>query len=82
MKQRKWTSEEKIAIVLEGIKGSKSVADICREHKIGQSLYYRWRDKFLEGGKKALMNGDTDDNILQSRDRKTSEDNRQTGYSY
>ena len=61
MKHRKWTAEEKLAIVLEGLKEKKSVADICREHKISQALYYRWRDKFLEGGRKALMNGSSDD---------------------
>ena len=62
MKQRKWTAEEKLAIVLEGLKEKRSVADICREHKISQTLYYRWRDKFLEGGKKGLMNASSDDN--------------------
>ncbi|HPU30813.1 MAG TPA: transposase [Syntrophorhabdaceae bacterium] len=62
MKQRKWTVEEKLAILLEGLKEKRSVADICREHKISQALYYRWRDKFLEGGKKALVNGAGDDN--------------------
>jgi len=66
MKQRRWTAEEKMAIVLEGIKGVKSVADICREHKISQALYYRWRDKFLEGGKKALTNGGTDDSVYKA----------------
>jgi len=50
MKQRKWTAEEKLAIVLEGLKEKRSVVDICREHKISQTLYYRWRDKFLESG--------------------------------
>jgi len=62
MKQRKWTVEEKLAIVLEGLKEKRSVADICREHKISQTLYYRWRDKFLEAGKKGLMNASSDDN--------------------
>ncbi len=54
MKIRKWTAEEKMAIVL---KGQKSVAEICREHQISQTLFYRWCDRFLEGGHKSLMNG-------------------------
>jgi transposase-like protein len=47
-------ADEKLAIVMEGLKDKKSVADICREHKVSQTLYYKWRDKFLEGGRKAL----------------------------
>lgn len=66
MKQRKWTAEEKVAIVMEGLKERRSVADICREHKISQTLYYRWRDKFLEGGRKGLVNGGVDDNIYKT----------------
>lgn len=54
MRQRKWTADEKLVIVMEGLKDKKSVADICREHKVSQTLYYKWRDKFLEGGRKAL----------------------------
>jgi len=61
MKQRKWTVEEKLAIVMEGLRGERSVTDICREHRISQTLYYRWRDRFLEGGKKGLANGVSDD---------------------
>ena len=48
--------EEKLAIVLEGIKGDVTVSEICRKYGIAQSLYYKWRDKFLDGGKKALTN--------------------------
>jgi len=66
MKTRKWTSEEKLAIIMEGLKGTKSVADICREHQISQTLYYKWRDKFLEGGKKALTNGDSGNNAYKA----------------
>ena len=54
MKQRKWTADEKLAIVMEGLRDKKSVADICREHQVSQTLYYKWRDRFLEGGRKAL----------------------------
>ena len=61
MKQRKWTGEEKLAIVLEGLKEKRTVSDICREHRISQSLYYRWLDKFLEGGRKELNNGGGED---------------------
>jgi transposase-like protein len=57
MKLRKWAAEEKMAIVLEGIKGQKSVAEICREHQISQTLFYRWRDRFLEAAQRGLANG-------------------------
>jgi len=65
MKQRKWAADEKLAIVMEGLKEKRSVADICREHKISQTLYYGWRDKFLEAGKNGLINGSGDDNVYK-----------------
>lgn len=54
-------AEGKLAIVMEGLKEKTSVAGICREHKISQTLYYRWRDKFFEGGRKTLGGGLSDD---------------------
>lgn len=48
------SAESKMAIVLEGLKGERSVAEICKEHGISQALYYRWRDGFLEGGRERL----------------------------
>ncbi len=55
------TIEEKTAIVLEGLKGEISVSELCRKHGISQTMYYKWRDKFLEGGKKWLTgNGISD----------------------
>ncbi len=57
MKSRKWTSEEKFAVVMQGLKGEKSVSEICRENDLSQTMYYKWRDAFLEGGKKALESG-------------------------
>ena len=57
MKLRHWTPEEKMAIVLEGIKGQKSVAEVCREHQISQTVFYRWRDRFLEAAQNGLANG-------------------------
>jgi transposase-like protein len=50
------TAEEKLAIVLEGLKAESSISDLCRKHGLSQTVYYKWRDKFLEGGKKGLIN--------------------------
>jgi transposase-like protein len=61
MRRRNWSTEEKQAIVLEGLRGMRSVAEICREHQISQTLYYRWRDKFLEGARNGLENGSADE---------------------
>jgi len=49
------SAEEKTAIVLEGLKGEIPVTEICRKHGISQTMYYKWRDKFFEGGKKSLI---------------------------
>jgi len=56
--RHKFTSEEKIRIVLEGLRGEDSIATICRREGINPNLYYRWSKGFLEGGKKRLS-GDT-----------------------
>jgi transposase-like protein len=56
MKHRNWTAEEKMAIVLERIK-TQSVGEVCRKYNIHQAQYYKWRDIFWEGAKKALQNG-------------------------
>ena len=57
--RRKFSSEEKIRIVLEGLKGESSIVEICRREGINPNLYYRWSKDFLEAGKKRL-NGDTE----------------------
>ena len=46
MKRREWDSKSKARIVLEGLQG-RSIASICTEYEISQSMYYRWRDTFL-----------------------------------
>ena len=56
--RRKITAEEKIGIVLEGLKGEESIAEICRREGIAPSMYYKWSKGFLEAGKRQL-NGDT-----------------------
>src|SRR5512132_4120384 len=53
-KYRSWTAQQKIEIVLAGLRGDRSVKDVCREHEISDTLFYSWRDKLLEGGREAL----------------------------
>ncbi len=56
--RRKFSAEEKIRIVLEGLKGEVSISELCRREGIAANLYYRWSKDFLEAGKKRLS-GDT-----------------------
>ena len=56
--RRKFSSEEKIRIVLDGLRGESSIAELCRREGINSNLYYRWSKDFLETGKKRLS-GDT-----------------------
>src|SRR5438477_11793251 len=51
--RRQFTAEEKIRIVLSGLRGEDSIAELCRREGIVQNLYYRWSKEFLEAGKKA-----------------------------
>ena len=46
-KYRKFTAQQKLEIVLAGLRGDRSVRDVCREHEIAETLYYSWRDKLL-----------------------------------
>jgi transposase len=55
---RSWTAQQKIEIVLAGLRGDRSVKDVCREHEISDTLYYSWRDKLLGGGREALAGKD------------------------
>ena len=56
--RKQYSAEEKIRIVLDGLKGEDSIAELCRREGIAQSLYYSWSKEFLEAGKKRLA-GDT-----------------------
>ena len=61
MKRRKFDPETKVSIVLEGLRGETSIAELCRKHQISETMYYKWRDKFLEGGRKAFLNGNSNE---------------------
>ena len=51
---RKYSAEEKIRIVLAGLRGEESIAALCRREGIAESLYYKWSKEFLEAGKRRL----------------------------
>ena len=56
--RRHFSAEDKIRIVLEGLRGEDSIAELCRKEGIAQSLYYAWSKEFMEAGKRRLA-GDT-----------------------
>ena len=56
--RRKFSAEEKIRIVLDGLRGESSISELCRREGIAESLYYSWSKEFLEAGKNRLA-GDT-----------------------
>ena len=57
--RRTYSAEEKIRIVLEGLRGEESIAELCRKEGLNPNVYYRWSKDFMEAGKRRL-NGDTE----------------------
>ncbi len=56
-KQRKqWTEEQKFTIVLAALRGEQGIAELSRQHGVNDNLIYKWKGKFLEGGRQALGN--------------------------
>ena len=69
--RKKYSAEEKIRIVLEGLRGDDSIAELCRREGLNPNIYYRWSKEFMEAGKKRLA-GDiqreaTSDEVKQLR---------------
>ena len=56
--RKNYSSEDKIRIIIEGMRGEVSIAELCRQEGIAQGNYYKWSKDFMEAGKKRL-NGDT-----------------------
>ena len=52
--RKQYSAEEKIRIVLDGLRGEESIAELCRQEGISQGLYYKWSKDFMEAGKKRL----------------------------
>ncbi len=60
MKYRKWSSRDKLVIVLEGLKGKVPLGELCAKFQISQSQYYKWRDQLLNNGPKVFDYGGVD----------------------
>ena len=58
--KKQWTGREKLAIVLEGLKGECRISELCNEHGISQGMYYKWRDQLLTDGAKLFERGGVD----------------------
>ncbi len=54
MPNRKWSAEEKLKIVLAGLRNESSIAELCRRYHVSDVLYYKWKKSFIEGGVNAL----------------------------
>ena len=74
--RRRFSAEEKIRIVLEGLRGEESIAALCRREGIASNLYYRWSKEFLESGKKRLAD-DTVREATSDEVRKLRTENRE-----
>ena len=74
--RRKFSADEKIRIVLEGLRGEASIAELCRREGISPNLYYRWSKDFLEAGKKRLQ-GDTEREATSSEVLSLRQENEQ-----
>ena len=66
--RRHFSAEDKIRIVLDGLRGEDSIAELCRKEGIAQSLYYTWSKEFMEAGKRRLA-GDTAEVFLYQLER-------------
>jgi putative transposase len=64
--QSKWTAEQKIAIVMESLNTSISIAELCRKHNVTPNAFYGWKEKFLEAGKLGLSSSGSPKNNHQN----------------
>jgi len=74
--RKKYSAEEKIRIVLEGLRGEESIAELCRREGINPNMYYKWSKEFLEAGK-ARLTGDTKRQATSSEVDELREENEQ-----
>ena len=72
--RRKFTAEDKIRIVLEGLRGEVAVSELCRREGIAPTLYYRWSKAFLDSGKNGLAR-DTQRDATSDEVRRLKDEN-------
>jgi transposase len=72
--RRKFSAEEKIRIILEGLRGEESISELCRREGMAPSIYYKWSKSFLEAGKKRLL-GDTKRGASSNEVRELKQEN-------
>ena len=77
--RKRYNSEEKIRIVLEGLRGEDSIASLCRKEGINPNTYYKWSKEFLESVKKRLQ-GDTEREATSSEVTNLRDENSQLKY--
>ena len=73
--RRNYSSEEKIRIIIEGMRGEITIAELCRKEGLSQGLYYKWSKDFMEAGKKRLS-GDTMREANTSEVKELKDENR------
>ena len=56
-KKKRWTAARKAELIVESLKGTKTIAELCREHGISQSQFFEWKKQFVDAGTSALVNG-------------------------
>jgi transposase-like protein len=71
MKKRKWTSQEKFRVVLEGLSGQIEIKKLCAKYQIAQNQYYKWRDQFLKFGYQAF-----ETKIMSKKEQRLREENK------
>ena len=72
--RRKFSAEEKIRIVLEGLRGEETISELCRREGIAPSVYYKWSKSFLEAGRQRLV-GETKRDVTTDEVRRLKSEN-------
>jgi len=75
MKRRQWTPQQKLEVVLEGLKNTCSLAELCNRYQITQSQYYSWKDRLFSDGAKLYARGGVDKEAerLENENRRLKE---------